>query len=59
MSCCCSTNKEEKIRDPVCGMKKTKNEFKFKSIYKSKTYYFCTKRCQEMFEGYPRGYVGE
>lgn len=49
----------QKIHDPVCGMEKPKNKFKFTSKYKGKIYYFCTKQCQEMFEGYPRGYVGE
>ena len=56
MSHCCSTEKEEKVRDPVCGMEKLKNEFKFTSEYKGKTYYFCSKQCQEIFKGQPRGY---
>lgn len=50
---------QEKVRDPVCGMEKKKSEFAFTSEDKGKTYYFCSKKCQEMFEGHPRGDVGE
>lgn len=49
----------KKVRDVVCGMEKPQNEFKFTSDYQGKTYYFCSKNCQEMFEGNPRGYVGK
>lgn len=50
---------EEKIRDVVCGMEKTKDKFKLTSQYKGKTYYFCSKVCREMFEGAPQNYAGE
>lgn len=50
---------EEKVKDPVCGMQKLKSDFKLSSVYKGKTYYFCSENCQHMFEEMPRGYVGE
>lgn len=58
---CGSSHKEDKerVKDPVCGMEKTKSEFKFSDNYKDKTYYFCSKQCLEMFEGFPRGYMRE
>lgn len=62
MGCCDpmnSMNSVKKVRDVVCGMEKPKDEFKFTSDYQGKTYYFCSKNCQEMFEGNPRGYVGK
>lgn len=49
----------ETVKDPVCGMEKPKSEFKFTSEYKGKTYYFCSKQCQHMFEASPRGYAGK
>lgn len=49
----------KKVRDPVCGMEKKKEEFKFTLEYKGKTYYFCSKQCQQMFIGVPRGYARE
>lgn len=49
----------KEVRDPVCGMEKPKNKFILKSRYKGKIYYFCTKQCQQMFKGEPRGYAGK
>jgi YHS domain-containing protein len=45
------TNKLAK--DPLCGMVKPINEFRFSSVYQGKTYYFCTEMDKQVFEAYP------
>jgi Cu+-exporting ATPase len=45
------------IKDPVCGMKVTGETAAAKSIYKGKTYYFCSTFCKQMFDREPEKYV--
>ena len=47
------------MKDPVCGMEVDPKMAKFKSVYYSKTYYFCSEVDKKMFDAIPRGYVGE
>ncbi len=51
-------DKEEIVRDVVCGMVKPKSQFKFTSVYKGETYYFCSEVDKQMFEKYPDRWVG-
>ena len=37
-------------KDPICGMNVDEKSAKFKSIYKDKTYYFCSSSCKEDFD---------
>jgi len=39
--------------DPVCGMKVDPEKAKYKTVYKGKIYYFCSKWCMEEFEKDP------
>ncbi len=38
------------VKDPVCGMEVDEKTAKFTSVYKNKTYYFCSKACKEKFD---------
>ncbi|MGC8661486.1 MAG: YHS domain-containing protein [Nitrososphaeria archaeon] len=42
--------------DPVCGMSVDEST-QFKSLYKSKIYYFCSAKCRVEFEKDPEGYL--
>ncbi len=50
-------NKEELVKDPVCGMVKSVGDMKTKVEYKGKIYYFCTDGDKEMFEAFPDNWV--
>jgi len=39
------------IKDPICGMSIDPSKAKFKSAKGGKTYYFCSKECQDKFIG--------
>ena len=45
-------------KDPVCGMMVDEKKTKFKSLYKDKTYYFCTSTCKTTFDKNPAKYAG-
>jgi RND family efflux transporter MFP subunit len=45
--------------DPVCGMDVDPADAAGKSMYKGKTYYFCSKDCKSKFDQDPARYVGE
>ncbi len=45
--------KDEEVKDVVCGMVKPKSQMKFASVYKGKTYYFCSR-----FDAHPDRWVG-
>jgi len=48
--------KEKKIlHDPVCTMDMDRDS-RFYSLYKDKTYYFCSKNCKELFDINPKRY---
>jgi len=49
---------EETVKDPVCGMVKPVNQMVFSSIFRGKTYYFCSKMDKEMFEKHPDKWIG-
>ncbi|MCW4021485.1 MAG: HAD-IC family P-type ATPase, partial [Candidatus Bathyarchaeota archaeon] len=44
-------------KDPVCGMEVDIGTAESKSVYKGKTYYFCSTKCKESFESNPRKHV--
>ena len=46
-------DKEESVKDPVCGMVKPVSEMKALSVYERKTYYFCSQMDKEMFDAHP------
>ena len=48
---------EDAVRDVVCGMTKPKEKMKFKSVYKSDTYYFCSKMDKEIFDAHPENWL--
>ncbi|MDO9532313.1 MAG: efflux RND transporter periplasmic adaptor subunit [Deltaproteobacteria bacterium] len=50
----------EKTQDPVCGHEVDETQAKaagLTSIYKGKTYYFCSYRCNKQFDQDPEGYL--
>lgn len=47
---------EEKVFDPMCGMKIDKTSA-LTSEYKGETYYFCSEMCKGHFELYPEKYA--
>ena len=49
---------DEPVKDPVCGMVKSKSQFKFIFVYNGKTYYFCSQMDKNMFEKYPDRWLG-
>ena len=44
--------------DPVCGMQVDEKSAPAKATYDGKTYYFCSKDCEEKFTAHPMKYVG-
>lgn len=46
-------------KDPVCNMTVDENKAAATSVYKGKTYYFCTQACKEKFEKQPEKYLSE
>lgn len=44
-------------KDPVCGMDVEEDRAAAKSIYKDKTYYFCSAHCKAEFDKEPEKYV--
>ena len=44
------------MKDPVCGMNIAETS-KHKSIYESKTYYFCSNACNTEFNKNPKKYA--
>ena len=45
--------------DPVCGMKIKAEEAPSTSVYKGKTYYFCSETCKDEFDQAPEDFVEE
>jgi len=45
------------VRDPVCGMDIDEKTAEFKSEYKGRVYYFCCRRCKDVFDRNPAKYV--
>lgn len=55
-----STRKEETVatvHDPVCGMDIDPTDAVGTEEYEGKTYYFCSKSCQERFRAEPEKYA--
>lgn len=50
------SQKPEDISDPVCGMKVNLEQIQYKSIYKGKTYGFCSENCKKTFDKNPEEY---
>ncbi|MGC8839685.1 MAG: YHS domain-containing protein [Anaerolineae bacterium] len=44
-------------KDPVCGMMVEEGKAAATSVYKGKTYYFCSQGCKVAFEREPEKYV--
>jgi YHS domain-containing protein len=42
---------------PVCGMKVDKKNAAAQTTYEGKTYYFCSKECQDTFTANPEKYT--
>jgi len=47
------------VKDPVCGMDVDPETATLKSVYKGKTYYFCSPGCKRVFDKNPEKYVSE
>jgi P-type Cu+ transporter len=52
-----SSKPEQPATDPVCGMTVKPADAKFKSVYKGRTYYFCSQGCKLKFDKDPAAYV--
>lgn len=50
-------DKKELVKDPVCGMVKPLSDMQASSVYKEKTYYFCSQMDKEMFDAHPDRWV--
>ncbi len=46
-----------KAVDPVCGMSVDIEKAKYKTVYKGRVYYFCSRWCLEEFEKNPEFYL--
>ncbi|MGC9227719.1 YHS domain-containing protein [Caldivirga sp.] len=44
--------------DPVCGME-VEDTVPFKSLYRGRVYYFCSRHCKEAFDREPEKYLKE
>ncbi|WP_069806778.1 YHS domain-containing protein [Vulcanisaeta thermophila] len=44
--------------DPVCGME-VSEDTPYKTLYRGKIYYFCSRMCKEEFERDPEKYLRE
>jgi Cu+-exporting ATPase len=44
-------------RDPVCGMEVDEKSAPAKSVYRGRTYYFCSKACRMQFDENPGKYA--
>jgi len=44
-------------KDPVCNMNVDEKKSAATSIYKGKTYYFCSENCREEFKQDPEKYL--
>lgn len=44
-------------KDPVCGMDVDERKARSKSVYKGKTYYFCSPACKMQFDNNPEEFV--
>lgn len=53
------TDAAEFVTDPVCGMKKPKNEMAVVSVFLGKNYYFCSQKDQELFDAHPDYWIPE
>lgn len=42
---------DDRVRDPVCGMKVDKNKTQFSFVDKGETFYFCSQNCKDIFVG--------
>jgi len=47
------------VKDPVCGMMVDEKKAKLTSIYRGKTYYFCSTNCKKTFDKNPSEYIKE
>ncbi len=45
--------------DPVCGMEVDPAKAAGKSLYKGKTYYFCSEGCKKKFDNNPEAFLGK
>ncbi|MGM0783750.1 MAG: heavy metal translocating P-type ATPase [Pseudomonadota bacterium] len=45
------------VTDPVCGMKVDPHQTEHRASHEGKTWYFCSARCQQKFEGDPDAYL--
>lgn len=48
---------EELVKDPVCEMEKLASQMKASSIYKRRTYYFCSQMDKDMFDAHPENWL--
>ena len=51
-------NKENEVRDPVCGMRVEPEKAAGHSSHNGEEYYFCSKHCKEKFDTAPESYTG-
>ena len=51
-------HEEHTVKDPVCGMTVEPHTAKYQSQYETKTWYFCSARCQSKFDEKPEQYLG-
>jgi len=47
------------VTDPVCKMIIDEKDAVATSLYKGKTYHFCTEHCKEAFDGEPEAYLSD
>lgn len=46
-----------KQRDPVCGMEVVAGNAKAATVFRGRTYYFCSTSCRDKFEAAPTTYL--
>lgn len=49
--------RQDKVRDPVCGMTIPATRARAFAVYDGETYHFCSPACREQFEREPEKFV--
>ncbi|MEO8386167.1 MAG: YHS domain-containing protein [Betaproteobacteria bacterium] len=53
-----SADSDGDTKDPVCGMSVDRDKSTAASVYRGKTYSFCSTTCRDKFEQTPEKYIG-
>ena len=52
-----NSKKQNKARDPICGMSVVLDNAKYSTVWRGKKYVFCSPGCKEEFDKNPTQYA--